>query len=169
MRQLRHFRGLGLSPACRPEPGHRLGGLRTGHVAFAIGRNLGAQFHQLAAGALAQSPPPTIKFRVRPGFLLRLCLGSRFESPSPVPRNCRCRPGCQSLECRLHMWRSSQSVRRLRRAALSGPPLFVHAAVAPPLARGRLASQASISRAGQRTARAPTWIGSGNEPSRIFR
>ena len=114
-----------------------------------------------------RSPPPPIKSRLLPGLLQRFSLGSRCESPSPVPRSCRCAPGAP----RYNAARSIRLVARKRhtqRRRPQGPPFFVQTAAASPLARGRLANQASISDAGQRTARAPTWRGSGNEPSRIF-
>ena len=42
-----------------------------------------------------RSPPLAPKFRVSLGLRHQLSLGSRCESPSPVPRKCRCAPGAQ--------------------------------------------------------------------------
>ena len=46
-----------------------------------------------------RSPPPPIKSRLLPGLLQRFSLGSRCESPSPVPRSCRCAPGANRPQC----------------------------------------------------------------------
>ena len=144
MRHLRHFRGLGLSPwVPRPEPDRRHG--RIAHRPCGLRHQPQPQEHVSPAGRWRSrlSPPPPLKFRVHPGLRLRVCLGSRFKSPSPVPRNCRCAPGA----LRYNAARSIRLVARKRNtqrgAALSGPP-FPFGLRRPPLV-GQCATQAKHS------------------------
>ena len=61
------------------------GGLRTGHGAFAISRNLKST-SPTGRWRPRRSLPLPLKFRLLPGLRLQLCLGPRYEGPSLVPR-----------------------------------------------------------------------------------
>ena len=148
VRQMRHRRGKGHFRRSVPSWSQAVasGGLRTGHGAFAISRNLKST-SPTGRWRSRRSPPPLLKFRVALGLRLRLCLDSRCESPSPVPRNCRCAPGAP----RYNAARSIRLVARKRhtqRGRLdNGPPFpFQSFPRLPPLRRSQAGGSKSISR-----------------------
>ena len=89
---MRHRRGLGFSPGVPAGAGPSLG--RVAHRPWGLHhRSQPRSTSPTGRQRSRRSPPLALKFRVSLGLRRQFSLGSRCESPSPVPRNCRCAPG----------------------------------------------------------------------------
>ena len=125
------FPRVGLfAEACLPEPGRRHGRVARGPCGPAIAATT-ERVSPAGRWRSRRSPPLALKFRVSLGLRHQFSLGLRCESPSPVPRNCRCAPGAPRYNA-AHPDRLVARKRHTQRRRPHGPPSLFLPMLLPP-------------------------------------